>query len=261
MRSLTTAATGMMAQQLNVDVIAHNIANVTTTGFKRSRTEFADLLYQDLRRVGTQSSDTATIVPAGVRVGVGVKPIAIYRITEQGSLIPTNNPLDVAIKGRGYFQVTLPDGTTAYTRDGALRLSNDGTIVTADGFALIPNIVVPDNATGISINASGQVEVTIPGQITPTLLGQLQLATFINEAGMEQSGDNLLLETEASGGPVVDNPGAIGFGTLQQNFLEQSNVNMVSEMTDLITAQRAYEINSKVIQASDDMMQTTVNIR
>jgi flagellar basal-body rod protein FlgG len=261
MRSLTTAATGMMAQQLNVDVIAHNIANVTTTGFKRSRTEFADLLYQDLRRVGTQSSDTATIVPAGVRVGVGVKPIAIYRITEQGSLIPTNNPLDVAIKGRGYFQVTLPDGTTAYTRDGALRLSNDGTIVTADGFALIPNIVVPDNATGISINASGQVEVTIPGQITPTLLGQLQLATFINEAGMEQSGDNLLLETEASGGPVVGNPGAIGFGTLQQNFLEQSNVNMVSEMTDLITAQRAYEINSKVIQASDDMMQTTVNIR
>ncbi|TDQ84383.1 flagellar basal-body rod protein FlgG [Dongia mobilis] len=261
MRSLTTAATGMMAQQLNVDVIAHNIANVTTTGFKRSRTEFADLLYQDLRRVGTQSSDTATIVPAGVRVGVGVKPIAIYRITEQGSLIPTNNPLDVAIKGRGYFQVTLPDGTTAYTRDGALRLSNDGTIVTADGFALIPNIVVPDNATGISINANGQVEVTIPGQIAPTLLGQLQLATFINEAGMEQSGDNLLLETEASGGPVVGNPGAIGFGTLQQNFLEQSNVNMVSEMTDLITAQRAYEINSKVIQASDDMMQTTTNIR
>jgi flagellar basal-body rod protein FlgG len=261
MRSLTTAATGMMAQQLNVDVIAHNIANVTTTGFKRSRTEFADLLYQDLRRVGTQSSDTATIVPAGVRVGVGVKPIAIYRISEQGSLIPTNNPLDVAIKGRGYFQVTLPDGTTAYTRDGALRLSNDGTIVTADGFDLVPNITVPDTATGISINANGQVEVTIPGQITPTLLGQLQLATFINEAGMEQSGDNLLLETEASGGPVVGNPGAIGFGVLQQNFLEQSNVNMVSEMTDLITAQRAYEINSKVIQASDEMMQTTSNIR
>lgn len=261
MRSLTTAATGMMAQQLNVDVIANNIANVTTTGFKRSRTEFADLLYQDLRRVGTQSSDTATIVPAGVRVGVGVKPIAIYRISEQGSLIPTNNPLDVAIKGRGYFQVTLPDGTTAYTRDGALRLSNDGTIVTADGFDLIPNITVPDTATGISINANGQVEVTIPGQVAPTLLGQLQLATFINEAGMVQSGDNLLLESEASGGPVVGNPGAIGFGVLQQNFLEQSNVNMVSEMTDLITAQRAYEINSKVIQASDEMMQTTSNIR
>jgi flagellar basal-body rod protein FlgG len=261
MRSLTTGATGMMAQQLNIDVIANNIANVTTTGFKRSRTEFADLLYQDLRRVGTQSSDTATIVPAGVQVGVGVKPIAVYRISEQGSLIPTENPLDVAIKGRGYFQVNLPDGTTAYTRDGALRLSNDGTIVTADGFDLIPNITVPDNATGISINANGQVEVTIPGQVAPTLLGQLQLATFINEAGMQQTGDNLLLETEASGGPVVGNPGAIGFGVLQQNFLEQSNVSMVSEMTDLITAQRAYEINSKVIQASDEMMQTVTNIR
>ncbi|WP_374372769.1 flagellar basal-body rod protein FlgG [Dongia sp.] len=261
MRSLTTAATGMMAQQLNIDVIANNISNVTTTGFKRSRTEFADLLYQDLRRVGTQSSDTATIVPAGVQVGVGVKPIAVYRITEQGGLIPTDNPLDVAIKGRGYFQVTLPDGTTAYTRDGALRLSNDGTIVTADGFDLVPNIAIPDTATGISINANGQVEVTIPGQVEPQLLGQLQLATFINEAGMQQTGDNLLLETEASGGPVVGNPGAIGFGVLQQNFLEQSNVNMVSEMTDLITAQRAYEINSKVIQASDEMMQTVSNIR
>lgn len=261
MRSLTTAATGMMAQQINIDVIANNISNVTTTGFKRSRTEFADLLYQDLRRVGTQSSDTATIVPAGVSIGVGVKPIAVYRISEQGSLIPTENPLDVAIKGRGYFQVNLPDGTTAYTRDGSLRLSNDGTIVTADGFNLVPNITVPDNATGISINANGQVEVTIPGQIAPTLLGQMQLATFINDAGLQATGDNLLLETEASGGPVVGNPGAIGFGVLQQNFLEQSNVNMVAEMTDLITAQRAYEINSKVIQASDDMMQTVTNIR
>jgi flagellar basal-body rod protein FlgG len=261
MRSLTTAATGMMAQQLNIDVIANNISNVTTNGFKRSRSEFADLLYQDLRRVGTQSSDTATIVPAGVQVGVGVKPIAIYRITEQGSLIPTNNQLDVAIKGRGYLQVTLPDGTTAYTRDGALQLSNDGTMVTADGFDLVPNITIPETATGITINANGQVEVTIPGQIEPQLIGQLQLATFINEAGMLQSGDNLLLETEASGGPVVGNPGDIGFGTLQQNFLEQSNVDMVSEMTDLITAQRAYEINSKVIQASDEMMQTVSNIR
>ncbi|MBL8709001.1 MAG: flagellar basal-body rod protein FlgG [Rhodospirillaceae bacterium] len=261
MRSLTTAATGMMAQQINIDVIANNISNVTTTGFKRSRTEFADLLYQDLRRVGTQSSDTATIVPAGVSIGVGVKPIAVYRISEQGSLIPTENKLDVAIKGRGYFQVNLPDGTTAYTRDGSLRLSNDGTIVTADGFDLIPNITVPDNATDITINANGQVEVTIPGQIAPTLLGQMQLATFINDAGLQATGDNLLLETEASGGPVVGNPGAIGFGVLQQNFLEQSNVNMVAEMTDLITAQRAYEINSKVIQASDDMMQTVTNIR
>ncbi|MBK8157267.1 MAG: flagellar basal-body rod protein FlgG [Rhodospirillaceae bacterium] len=261
MKSLTTAATGMFAQQINIDVIANNIANVTTTGFKRSRSEFADLLYQDLRRVGTQSSDSATIVPAGVQIGVGVKAVAVYRINEQGSLIPTENPLDVAIKGRGYFQVTLPDGTTAYTRDGTFQLSNDGTIVTADGFSIVPNITVPTNATGISINGNGQVEATIQGQITPTLLGQIQLATFINDAGLKQSGDNLLLETEASGGPTTGNPGAIGFGLLQQNFLEQSNVDMVGEMTQLITAQRAYEINSKVIQASDDMMATVTNIR
>lgn len=261
MRSLTTAATGMFAQQVNIDVIANNIANVTTTGFKRSRSEFADLLYQDYRRVGTQSSDAATIVPAGVRIGVGVKPIAVYRIVEQGSLIPTENPLDVAIKGRGYLQVNLPDGTTAYTRDGSLRLSNEGTLVTADGFDIVPNITVPDNATEITINGSGQVEVTIPGQVTPTLLGQIQLATFINDAGLQQTGDNLLLETEASGGPTTGNPGDVGFGLLQQNFLEQSNVNMVSEMTDLIAAQRAYEMNSKVIQASDDMMATVANIR
>jgi flagellar basal-body rod protein FlgG len=261
MKSLTTAATGMFAQQMNIDVIANNIANVTTTGFKRSRSEFADLLYQDYRRVGTQSSDTATIVPAGVQVGVGVKPIAIYRITEQGSLVPTENPLDIAIKGRGYLQVTLPDGTTAYTRDGSLRLSNDGTLVTADGFDIVPNIAVPENANDITINANGQVQVTIQGQVAPVLLGQIQLATFINETGLQQTGDNLLLETEASGGPTTGNPGAVGFGLIQQNFLEQSNVNMVSEMTDLIAAQRAYEINSKVIQASDDMMATVTNIR
>lgn len=261
MKSLTTAATGMFAQQLNIDVIANNIANVTTTGFKRSRSEFADLLYQDYRRVGTQSSDTATIVPAGVQIGVGVKAVAVYRINEQGSLVPTDNPLDVAIKGRGYFQVTLPDGTTAYTRDGTFQLSNDGTLVTADGFQIVPNITVPNNATDITINGNGQVEVTIPGQVTPTLLGQIQLATFINDAGLQQSGDNLLLETEASGGPTTGNPGAVGFGLLQQKFLEQSNVDMVSEMTHLISAQRAYEINSKVIQASDDMMATVTNIR
>jgi len=260
-RSLNTAATGMFAQQLNIDVIANNIANVTTNGFKRSKTEFADLLYQDYRRVGTQSSDTGTIVPAGVQIGVGVKPIATYRVAEQGPLVATSNQMDVAIKGRGYFQVDLTDGTTAYPRDGALQISNDGTIVTSDGFIVQPSITIPTNATEITINANGQVQATIPGQITATLLGQLQLATFINDAGMQQSGDNLLLETEASGPPTTGNPGDIGFGTLQQNFLEQSNVNMVSEMTDLITAQRAYEINSKVIQASDDMMGTITQIR
>ncbi len=260
-RSLTTAATGMAAQQLNIDVIANNIANVTTTGFKRSRPEFADLLYQEYRRVGTQSSDTGTIVPAGVQVGLGVKPVSVYRINEQGSLVTTNNQLDIAIKGRGFLQVTLPDGTTAYTRDGALKLSNTGDIVTADGFTVLPTINVPTNASGITINANGQVQATIPGQVNPQLLGQIQLANFINESGLQSNGDNLLTETEASGPATVGNPGDIGFGQIQQFFLEQSNVNMVSEMTDLITAQRAYEINSKVIQASDSMLGTITQIR
>ena len=261
LRSLSTAATGMAAQQLNIDVIANNIANVTTTGFKRSRPEFSDLLYQEYRRVGTQSSDTGTIVPAGVQVGLGVKPVSVYRINEQGSLIPTNNQLDVSIKGRGFLQVTLPDGTTAYTRDGALKLSNTGQIVNADGFTVLPTITVPTNATNLTINANGQVQATIPGQVNQQLLGQLQLANFVNEAGLQANGDNLLSETEASGPPTVGNPGDIGFGEMQQFFLEQSNVNMVSEMTDLITAQRAYEINSKVIQASDSMMGTITQLR
>ena len=261
MRSLFTASTGMAAQQLNIDVIANNIANVTTTGFKRSRAEFSDLLYQEYRRVGTQSSDTGTIVPAGVQVGIGVKPVSVYRINEQGSLIATNNQLDIAIKGRGFLQVTLPDGTTAYTRDGALKLDNNGVIVNADGFQIQPAITVPADATTLTINADGQIQATIPGQVNQQLLGQLQLANFINEAGLQASGDNLLIETEASGGPTVGSPGDVGFGQLQQFFLEQSNVNMVSEMTDLITAQRAYEINSKVIQASDSMMGTVTSIR
>jgi len=261
MRSLTTAATGMQAQQLNVEVISNNIANATTTGYKRRRAEFADLLYQDFRRVGTQSSDTGEIVPAGVQVGVGVKPVAVFRIQEQGNLQMTDNPLDVALKGRGFFQVDLPDGTTAYTRDGSFKLSNDGTIVTQDGFTVQPGITVPTNTIGLTINASGQVEATVAGQVAPQLLGQFQLANFINEAGMDAVGDNLLTETEASGSPTTGNPGSTGFGTLQQNFLETSNVNIVSEITDLITAQRTYEINSKVIQASDDMMATMSQIR
>lgn len=261
MRSLTTAATGMFAQQMNVEVISNNIANATTTGFKRQRAEFADLLYQDLRRVGTQSSDSGTIVPAGVQIGVGVKPVAVYRIHEQGNLQMTDNPLDVAIKGRGFFQVDLPDGTTAYTRAGSFKLSNDGTIVTADGFNVVPSITVPADTVSLTINASGQVEATVAGNPTPQLLGQFQLANFVNEAGLDAVGDNLLLETEASGSPTTGNPGSTGFGTLQQNFLETSNVNIVSEITDLITAQRTYEINSKVIQASDDMMGTMTQIR
>lgn len=261
MRSLTTAATGMFAQQMNVEVISNNIANATTTGYKRRRAEFADLLYQDMRRVGTQSSDSGTIVPAGVQIGVGVKPVAVYRIHEQGNLQLTDNSLDVAIKGRGFFQVDMPDGTTAYTRDGSFKVSEDGTIVTQDGFTVLPGITVPANTTSLTINASGQVEATIAGQVAPSLLGQFQLANFINEAGLDAIGDNLLTETTASGTSTTGNPGAVGFGALQQNFLETSNVNIVSEITDLITAQRTYEINSKVIQASDDMMGTVSQIR
>jgi flagellar basal-body rod protein FlgG len=261
MRSLTTAATGMLAQQMNVEVISNNIANATTTGYKRRRAEFADLLYQDMRRVGTQSSDTGTIVPAGVQVGVGVKPVAVYRVHEQGNLQMTDNPLDVAIKGHGFFQVDLPDGTTAYTRDGSLKLSDTGEIVTQDGYSVQPGITVPINALDLTINASGQVEVMVAGNPVPQLLGQLQLATFVNDAGLDAIGDNLLIETAASGGPTTGSPGSTGFGSLQQNFLETSNVNIVSEITDLITAQRTYEINSKVIQASDDMMGTISQIR
>jgi flagellar basal-body rod protein FlgG len=261
MRSLTTAATGMMAQQMNVEVISNNIANATTNGFKRSRAQFADLLYQDFRRVGTQSADTGEIVPAGVRIGLGVKPVSIYRIAEQGNLLPTENPLDVAIQGRGLFQVTLPDGTTAYTRDGSLKLSNDGTIVTADGFPIEPQIVVPEGTIQVTVNANGEVQASLQNNPTPQLLGQFELATFINEAGLLAQGDNLLLETEASGTPTTGVPGVDGIGTLQQFFLETSNVNVVQEMTDLITAQRTYEINSKVIQASDDMMATISQLR
>lgn len=261
MRSLTTAATGMLAQQLNVETIANNIANATTTGFKRQRAEFADLLYQSERRVGTQSSDSGTIVPAGVQIGHGVKPVAVYRVHEQGNLQQTDNPLDVAIKGRGFFQVTLPDGTTAYTRDGAFKLSSTGEIVNADGYAIVPGLTIPANTTSIAIDASGQVQATISGQTAPQIVGQLQLASFANEAGLENVGDNLLAQTEASGQAVTGVPGGTGFGTLQQNFLETSNVNIVQEITSLITAQRAYEINSKVIQASDDMLSTISQLR
>ncbi len=261
MRSLTTAATGMLAQQMNVEVISNNIANASTTGFKRQRVEFADLLYQDQRRVGTQSSDTGTIVPAGIQIGVGVKPVSVYRINEQGSPQAVDDPMSIMITGRGYLQVTMPDGTTAYTRDGQLKTDDTGQIVSPDGFPIVPGMTIPATATDININAQGQVEVTIPGQVQPQLIGQIQLANFINPAGLDAVGDNLLVETQASGTPTTGNPGDVGFGQIQQNFLEASNVNMVSEMTDLITAQRNYEMNSKVVQTSDDMMSTVTNMK
>jgi flagellar basal-body rod protein FlgG len=255
------AATGMQAQQTNVEVISNNIANMSTTGFKRRRAEFQDLIYQNLRRVGSNSSDNGTVVPAGAQIGLGVKTAGIYRITEQGNLQQTGNNLDLAIQGNGYFQVTLPSGDTAYTRDGTFALAPDGTIVTADGYPVVPGIVVPTNATSVTVNASGQVQASISGQTAPNTLGQLQLAAFPNEAGLDAQGDNLFLQTAASGNAVTGAPAAPGYGSVMQGFVETSNVNVVTEITNLITAQRSYEMNSKVITTSDDMMQTLSNLR
>ena len=260
MRSLDIASTGMQAQQTNVEVISNNIANMTTTGFKRQRAEFQDLIYQNLRRVGSNSSDTGTIVPSGAQVGLGVKTAAIYRINEQGNLQQTSNSLDLAIQGNGYFQVTLPSGDTAYTRDGTFGLAPDGTIVTADGYVVQPGVVIPTNAKSVTVNTAGQVQVSIDGQTAPQTVGTLQLAVFPNEAGLESQGDNLSLQTAASGNAVTGNPASPGFGSVMQGFIETSNVNVVTEITDLITAQRAYEMNSKVITASDEMLSTLTNL-
>jgi flagellar basal-body rod protein FlgG len=261
MRSLDIAGTGMQAQQTNVEVISNNIANMSTTGFKRRRAEFQDLIYQNLRRVGSDSSDSGSIVPAGAQVGLGVKTAAIYRINEQGNLQQTSNTLDMAIQGAGYFQVTLPSGDTAYTRDGTFGLASDGTLVTADGYTVQPGLQIPANATGVTVNQSGQVQVTIQGQTAPTTVGQVQLATFPNEAGLDAQGNNLFLQTAASGQPVTGNPATAGVGSVMQGFIETSNVNVVTEITNLITAQRAYEMNSRVITTSNDMLGTLTNLR
>jgi flagellar basal-body rod protein FlgG len=261
MRSLDIAGTGMQAQQTNVEVISNNIANMSTTGYKRRRPEFQDLIYQNLRRVGSNSSDSGTIVPSGAQVGLGVKTGAIYPINEQGNLQQTSNTLDLAIQGNGYFQVTLPDGETAYTRDGTFALGADGTIVTADGYTVQPGLQIPSAATGVTVNTSGQVQVTTQGQTAPQTIGQLQLAVFPNAAGLDAQGGNLLLQTAASGAPVTGNPGTAGVGSVEQGFIETSNVNVVTEITNLITAQRAYEMNSKVITSSDEMMSTLTNLR
>ena len=261
MRALNIAGTGMQAQTTNVEVISNNIANMTTTGFKRRRAEFQDLMYQNLRRVGSNSSDSGSVVPAGAQVGLGVKTAAIYRISEQGNLQQTSNSFDLAIRGNGYFQVTLPGGETGYTRDGTFSLSPQGEVVTSDGHIVQPGITIPVNATTVTINSAGQVQAPIGGQTAPSTVGQLQLASFPNEAGLDAQGDNLMLQTSASGNPVIGSPGAPGFGSVLQGFIETSNVNVVSEITNLITAQRAYEMNSKVITTSDQMLSTLTNLR
>ncbi|MCK8786855.1 flagellar basal-body rod protein FlgG [Roseomonas sp. NAR14] len=261
MRALDIAGTGMLAQQTNVEVISNNIANLSTTGYKRRRAEFQDLIYQNLRRVGSTSSETGTVLPSGAQVGLGVRTAAIYRISEQGNLSQTGNKFDLAIRGNGYFQITLPSGETAYTRDGTFGLSENGTLVTADGYAVQPGVTIPPAATDVTINANGEVLAKIDGQAQPQNVGQIQLANFANEAGLEAVGDNMYLASPAAGQPIAAAPGSPGMGQVMQGFVETSNVNVVQEITNLITAQRAYEMNSKVITASDEMMSTLTQMR
>jgi len=248
MRALAIAATGMDAQQTNLEVIANNIANINTTGYKRSRAEFSDLLYQTERAKGISNRPNQAVVPEGANIGLGVQTTAVRNIQ-------TQNDLDVALVGRGWFQIQMPDGTTAYTRAGSFNKSDTGQIVTPDGNVLQPGITIPSNASAISINQSGQISATIGTAATPTVLGQVQIANFVNEAGLQPMGSNLFTQTPASGDPVVSDPNQNGFAYMKQFYLESSNVDPVKEITDLITAQRAYEMNSKVITTADDMAQ------
>ncbi|MEZ5959412.1 MAG: flagellar basal-body rod protein FlgG [Hyphomonadaceae bacterium] len=261
MRALSIAASGMQAQQLNVDVISHNIANMNTTSYKRQRAEFQDMLYQNMERPGATSSASGGVLPLGIQLGVGVRADAVGRVTEQGGIAATGNPYDLAINGRGYFQVTMPSGQTGYTRAGNLAVNADGQMVTADGYPIEPAITVPAEATAIQITRDGIVEVTLAGQTTAQQIGQLEIASFINPAGLEGIGDNLFLETPASGTATTATPGSPGLGTLMQGYLELSNVNAVEEISALIVAQRAYEMNARVITAADEMLQSTTQLR
>lgn len=257
MRALYAAATGMAAQELNVQVISNNIANLRTTGYKRQQVHFQDLLYQNLRRSGSSTSDQNTILPAGLALGSGVKTTSTARAMSQGPLAQTDKDYDVAIRGEGLFRVRLPDGRNAYTRDGSFDLDAQGQLVTRDGYLLDPGVTVPNTATSVTISATGAVQATVPGQTAPQALGQFQLARFVNKIGLESIGDNLFVETAASGPAITGLPGSEGFGNLQQNWLEEANVNAVTEISSLIAAQRAYEMNSKVVTAADQMLSTT----
>ncbi|MBB4796299.1 flagellar basal-body rod protein FlgG [Brevundimonas bullata] len=261
MRALRTATSGMLAQQLNVEVISNNIANMNTVGFKRQRAEFQDLLYQNVERMGSQSSTQGTVVPTGIQIGAGVKAGSVYRITEQGSPTRSGNPYDIAIDGKGYFQITMPSGEIAYTRAGNFAVNGEGQLVTEDGYAVEPAITIPQDAIDVSISKSGQVQVTTQGQTAPQTVGQLELATFFNEAGLEAIGDNLLLETAASGAATIGAPNEPGYGHLLQGYTEASNVDAVSEITNLIVAQRAYEMNSKVITTADEMLSVSAQVK
>ena len=257
MRALDTAATGMAAQDLKVQVIAGNIANMGTTGFKSQRAEFQDLLYEHVQRIGAQASDQGNILPVGIELGSGVKTVGTPRLMTQGTLSQTGNTLDVAIQGTGWFKILMPDGTFSYTRDGSFQMDAQGRIVTAEGNLVQPTITIPPGSSGLTVNQQGQVSVTPAGSTTSSILGQFTLTTFINDAGLQPNGDNLFTATPASGTPQDGTPGTNGSGTLLQGSLEQSNVEAVTEISNLIAAQRAYEMNSKVITAADEMLQTT----
>jgi flagellar basal-body rod protein FlgG len=259
MRSLWTATTGMSAQNLNMDVIANNLANVSTSGFKKSRADFQDLLYQIMKVPGSPTSaDTKS--PTGIQVGLGVQPGSITKVFTEGDIVQTSNTLDVAIEGQGFFQVSMPDGNTAYTRSGNLKLDGEGRITTSDGYPIQPEITIPEDALQVTISQTGVVSAIVGGDTTSTELGNIDLADFVNDAGLLAIGKNLFRETEASGTALVGTPGENGIGTLLQGYVENSNVNLVEELTQMISAQRAFEINSKVISTSDEMMQTVTNM-
>jgi flagellar basal-body rod protein FlgG len=259
-RALRSAASGMYAQQLYIDTIANNLANVNTTGFKSSKMEFQDLVYQTLKGNGN-SQDMGAVLPTEMQVGHGVRPIATQKSFEQGNILPTSNPLDLSIDGEGFLQVTKPDGTVLYTRDGSLKMSADGAIVTSDGYPLEPAITVPQDTSNVSIARDGTVSVTLIGETQPQTLGQIELARFVNPAGLESLGQNLYKETTASGPPILANPGSEGMGQLSQGFLESSNVQIVEEMVAMIVAQRAYEVASKAIKTAEDMLSIANNLK
>jgi flagellar basal-body rod protein FlgG len=252
--SLWIAKTGMEAQQTQLDVISHNLANVSTTGFKRNNAVFEDLIYQNLRQVGSNTTEQ-TQLPTGLHLGLGVRVVATSRTFTQGSIQQSGNSLDVAIEGNGFFQVTMPDGTTQYSRDGSFELNSQGQLVTSNGNAVVNGITVPATAKNIMISQDGTVSATVAGQVAPQTIGTIPLATFINPAGLEPQGQNLFAETVASGAPTTGTPGTNGLGILRQGFLETSNVNVVQELITMIQTQRAYEMNSKAIQTSDQMLQ------
>ncbi len=259
-KAMRTAASGMSGQQMNVDNIANNLANVNTTGFKKSKLEFQDVLYQNYRAAGVASA-LGTQVPVGLSIGYGTRPAATVREFSTGDLTVTSNPLDIAIEGDGFFQVRLPDGGTGYTRDGALKLSAEGQLVTSDGYFVLPEVTIPQNATGISVGQDGTVQVQQFGQTEPIQIGQFELARFVNPAGLSAIGRNILIQTSASGDPITDVAGQNGLGRINQGYLEMSNVQVVDEMVNMIVAQRAYEMNSKAIQTADDMSQIANNLK